>query len=528
MEPIKIFYSYAHNDKTLREELRKHLSSLRYRGVCRDWSDGEISAGDDWEAEIGGQLAEAEVILLLISADFLSSKYIRTVELQKAMQRHQARQAQVVPIMLRPCDYTGEVFSKLQGLPTGMKAITTWPNQDEAWTDVVKGLALLFDKFREEREGAAKSSGAVALTGQPPASAPIEAPSLAPHEIVSTAAQEENRALAETSTKAFQSLSELMSNAKINAFVAEQQGQLVTAEEALEVLVDYKNVHDMLHDLQFKCYNYIFQEARKVEDQIDWSLLVQPQKDLAEILQSLEEAANRRSMADEDFSWLDQLREAQGQLSAACDQLSLPPLKTARDVITTILQMRPTIFDTKLCAAARTLPLDDLQKALNAVRGKLSPACIDTEAGASFSAGVDALPQLSANLQALTTEHTRWQVIETRIWSIDALIDRDLGALQNGWPQVRDRFVKICNGNRAPWARSILEQAAKLDTLLSAPPSGDANEFRRWQTRVRQSYTSCSNDGGTRFYQVDLSLKRLCDQLRAVQQALVKMLQKLP
>jgi hypothetical protein len=108
------------------------------------------------------------------------------------------------------------------------------------------------------------------------------------------------------------------------------------------------------------------------------------------------------------------------------------------------------------------------------------------------------------------------------------LIDRDLGALQNGWPQVRDRFVKICNGNRAPWARSILEQAAKLDTLLSAPPSGDANEFRRWQTRVRQSYTSCSNDGGTRFYQVDLSLKRLCDQLRAVQQALVKMLQKLP
>jgi hypothetical protein len=115
--------------------------------------------------------------------------------------------------------------------------------------------------------------------------------------------QDDCRALAEPSTKVFQSLSELMINANFNAFVAEQQGQLVTAEEALEVLVDYKNVHDMLHDLQFKCYNYIFQEARKVEDQIDWSLLVQPQKDLAEILQSLEYAANRRSMADEDF-WL--------------------------------------------------------------------------------------------------------------------------------------------------------------------------------------------------------------------------------
>jgi hypothetical protein len=528
MEPIKIFYSYAHNDKTLREELRKHLSSLRYRGVCRDWYDGEIGAGDEWDAEIGGQLTEADVILLLISADFLSSRYIRAVELQKAMQRHQSGQARVVPIILRPCDYTGEVFSKLQGLPTGMKPVTTWANQDEAWTDVVRGLSLLFDRYREEREAVVKSPSPVVAPTAQPVSPSVEAQSLAPHEMVSTAAQEENRALAETSTKAFQSLSELMSNAKIKAFVAEQQDQLVAAEEALEILVDYKNVHDMLHDLQFKCYNYIYQEARKVEDEIDWSLLVQPQKDLAEIVQSLGEAANRRSMTDEDFSWLDQLREAQGQLSAACDQLALSPLKAARDLVTAILQMRPTIFDTKLCAAARTLPLEDLRKALWVVRDKLGPACLDTEAGASFSAGVNALPQLSANLQALTTEHTRWQVIETRIWSIDALIDRDLGALQNGWPQVRDRFVKICNGNRAPWALSILEQAARLDALLSAPPPGDAKEFRRWQTRVLQSYTSCSNEGGTRFYQVDLSLKRLCDQLRAVQLALVKILQKLP
>ena len=529
VEPIKIFYSYAHNDKTLREELGKHLSSFRSRGISQDWYDGEIPAGSEWDEEIKEKLGSADFILLLISADFLSSEYIRTVELERAMQRHQAKEARVIPIMLRPCDFTGEVFSKLQGLPNAMKAVTTWANQDEAWTDVARGLRLEFEEFRKERE----ARDAAALPAQDPgnlsAEAVISAESqpTAPRADGLSAAQEKNRALAETSTKAFQGLSELMANPKIRSFVAEQQGQLVAADQALQILVEDKNVHDMLHDLQFKCYNYILQEGRKLEDQIDWPLLVQPQKDLACISQLLEAAARQESMADEDFSWLEQLRAAQERLGVACDEFSLAPLKESRDVIKTILQMRPTIFDTKLCAAARTLPLEDLRKALCAIRAKLSAGSLESDAGASFSAGVDTLPELSANLQALTTEHTRWQVIETRLWSIDALIDRDLAELRNGWPQVRERLVKICDGNRAPWAISILEESWKLDALLKSPPSGEAKELRVWQMRVRYSYRSCSNDSGTRFYQVDLKLKRLCDQLRGVQAALVNILQKL-
>jgi hypothetical protein len=187
--------------------------------------------------------------------------------------------------------------------------------------------------------------------------------------------------------------------------------------------------------------------------------------------------------------------------------------------------MRPTIFDTKLCAAARTLPLDDLREALCAIRDKLNAGSLKSDAGTSFSAGVDVLPELSANLQALTTEHARWQVVATKLWSIDALIARDLTVLRNGWPQVLERLARICGGNSAPWALSILEEAKKLDDLLNVPPPGSAKELQRWQVRVRQSYTSCSNDGGTRFYQVDLSLKRLCDRLRELQEALVNILQ---
>jgi hypothetical protein len=521
MEPLKIFYSYAHEDRTLRAELGKHLANCRSQRICQDWSDGNILPGDEWDAEIKDKLRTSDVILLLISADFLNSDYIASVEIQEAMQRHQAAKARVIPIMLRDCDFSGSVFSKLQGLPTEMKPVTSWPNQDEAWTDVVRGLKAAFGKFRESANGA---QAAPAAAGEEKSSA---AEISKPNETLNRA-QEENRALAATSTEAFQGLSELMTNPKIKKFVADQADELMEADRALQVLVDFKNVHDRLHDLQFKCYNYLFQECRKVEDEIDWPLLDQPEKDLAMLTEALQEATQQPSLAEENFDWLEALREAGRQLNLACNDLSIAPLQEATRIIRTILEMRPTIFDTKLCAAARTLPLDELRVALGAVRDKISPALIQSDAGQRFSAGVDALPQLSTNLEALTTEHARWQVIATTFWSIDALIDQNLDALRNNWPKLRGRLETICAGNPARWASAILSSASKLDGFLAAPAPADTKELQRWQTRVRQTYTSCSNDGGTRFYQVDLSLKRLCDQLRAVHMALAGVLQELP
>jgi hypothetical protein len=459
--------------------------------------------------------------LLLISADFLDSKYINSVEIQEAMQRHEAAEARVIPIILRACDYSGSVFSKLQGLPTDMKPVASWPNQDEAWSDVVRGLKAVFGKFRNSTNGAEVAP----LGSIDEKSSPLGMSK--PNDGLNQA-QEENRALAATSTESFQGLSELMTNPKITEFVADKAPQLLEADRALQILVDYKNVHDRLHDLQFKCYNYLFQECRKVEDEISWPLLDKPEKDLATLTEALQEAAHRPSLAEEDFAWLETLREAGKQLSVACNELSIAPLQEATRIIRTILEIRPTIFDIKLCAAARTLPLAELRTALGAVLAKIGPVSLRSDAGKRFSAGVDALPQLSANLQALTTEHTRWQVIATSFWSIDALIDKNIDALSNNWPKLRERLEKICAGNPARWAVSILASANKLDVLLAAPSPAEAKELQRWQTRVRQTYTSCSNDSGTRFYRVDLSLKGFCDELRGVHMALANVLKELP
>src|ERR1700686_211738 len=105
--PVEVFYSYAHEDEALRAELEKHLSLLRRQGVISDWHDRHIAPGTDWAQAIDEHLERASVILLLVSADFLASDYCYGIEMQRALQRHQAHEAAVIPILLRPVDCYG-------------------------------------------------------------------------------------------------------------------------------------------------------------------------------------------------------------------------------------------------------------------------------------------------------------------------------------------------------------------------------------------------------------------------------------
>ena len=123
--------------------LRTHLSLLRRQGVLNDWTDREIRAGEDWKQSITTALEEADIIVLLVSADMIASDFCWSVEMKRAMQRHATGVATVVPIFLRSCDTTGAPFMTVQGLPKDAVPITTWTNQDQAWTDVAKGLRRL-------------------------------------------------------------------------------------------------------------------------------------------------------------------------------------------------------------------------------------------------------------------------------------------------------------------------------------------------------------------------------------------------
>ena len=171
--PVRLFYSYAHEDEKLRAELERHLKILQHRGLIQPWHDRAIVPGALWDAEIAQQLLEADLVLLLLSSYFMGSDYILGVELKTALRRAAEGSATVVPILLRPLDLDGLDSDDLpmapllqrQGLPRDLKAVTSWRQREEAWVNVSKGLRSTVADIQARRAAA----GVQPLAAVPPA-----------------------------------------------------------------------------------------------------------------------------------------------------------------------------------------------------------------------------------------------------------------------------------------------------------------------------------------------------------------------
>src|SRR2546421_8503432 len=152
---INVFLAYAHEDDLLREQLRKRLSLLRRLGLIHVWYDGDIGAGKEWQEAIKSHLDTAHLILLLISPDFIDSDYCYSVEMMRALERHDAKEARVIPIILRPVPWKNMPFGKLQVLPTEGKPVDSsqWHNHDEAFANIVEGIHKVIEELAPAQAG---------------------------------------------------------------------------------------------------------------------------------------------------------------------------------------------------------------------------------------------------------------------------------------------------------------------------------------------------------------------------------------
>ena len=134
------------------QELENHLAPLKLSGLISSWHDGCIAPGEEWEPQIKAKLEEAQIILLLISIDFINSSHCYDVELTKAIERHKAGDTCVIPVILRYCMWqqipVGDNMrlGKLQALPKDAKPISKWSDRDEAFTSIAEGL---FEKIQQ-------------------------------------------------------------------------------------------------------------------------------------------------------------------------------------------------------------------------------------------------------------------------------------------------------------------------------------------------------------------------------------------
>jgi hypothetical protein len=137
---LTIFISYSHVDEAFKNDLVKHLDPLRRLGLIETWHDRKIKPGEVWGNTISANLEKAQIILLLVSIDFINSEYCYDTELERALERNDAGKAKVIPIILRACMWQQTPFAKLQGLPKDGQAVALWPDRDAAFVNIAEGI----------------------------------------------------------------------------------------------------------------------------------------------------------------------------------------------------------------------------------------------------------------------------------------------------------------------------------------------------------------------------------------------------
>lgn len=145
----RVFFSYSHDDEEQRNQLEKHLALLKRQGLIEAWHDRRIVAGAHIDDAIDAELERADIVLLLVSASFIASDYCYSKEMGRALERHARGEAHVVPVIVKNCDWHGAPFGKLKAVPKDGKAITSWANPDDAYTDVAREVRALVERTSE-------------------------------------------------------------------------------------------------------------------------------------------------------------------------------------------------------------------------------------------------------------------------------------------------------------------------------------------------------------------------------------------
>ena len=144
---LNVFVSYSHIDEEAKDQLLKHLQPLRRSRLIETWTDRQIKGGENWDDKIGQALEEADIILLIISIDFINSDYCYGIEMERSMEKHADGTARVIPLIYRNCMWSQAPFAGIQALPKDAKPITSWESIDDAFVNVVEGIKMVAEEL---------------------------------------------------------------------------------------------------------------------------------------------------------------------------------------------------------------------------------------------------------------------------------------------------------------------------------------------------------------------------------------------
>jgi len=148
-KPLKLFISYSHIDENYLKNLEKHLITLKRRGIIEVWNDKKMTTGDILDNEIKTYLSSSDIIVFIVSVDFLNSWYCYEVELKETLARLKNVNIRVIPIIARACKWTDTELGKFLAATKDGKAIAKYDDSDEAWLEVVESIEKACSKLLE-------------------------------------------------------------------------------------------------------------------------------------------------------------------------------------------------------------------------------------------------------------------------------------------------------------------------------------------------------------------------------------------
>ncbi|MEZ4726976.1 MAG: CHAT domain-containing protein [Caldilineaceae bacterium] len=310
-------------------------------------------------------------------------------------------------------------------------------------------------------------------------------------------------------------LAGLMKSAIVRSLVTTYRADFRAASEQIDILSNYKDLHDLLHKLQYRCYSVIAQEAQRFpQDDLALDNLLNYEVTLQDIANALQQVAQRAGLAANEITWIRDVMQAQGLLHQALDEMDGEKLRRVVWLLRRVLALQPSHINHRLIGAARALRLTQIVLSLVAIRDALQQLKVDRARTNQFTTGVDALQQLDARLQALMVEHDQWQEVQRILGRIEDVMIHDLMELEFSWPDLRARVDALCQAHKGEWVDLFCQDRDQLDKAITTQnPVRVRSYFQRYRQRA-----------GNRFFQVDTQLKELCTELRKVGESLATIL----
>jgi len=318
-------------------------------------------------------------------------------------------------------------------------------------------------------------------------------------------------ATVDEAAKSLSALSMLMQKSpSVRQSVAEFQAEFRVAHEQVAQLGDYKDLHDLLHELQLQCFNRIVQcETRFPNDKLTFDELSDHLLTLEDIVEKLKQISSRSTMTNQNLKWIEEIPVIMIELRTAIENGDKTNMQNVIGGMKRILTKQPPRINAFLNSTARELRLHGMKEALLKIFNNLMSLNPAHEETASFRSGVDALVNLDTAVKNLVHNHDSWQELDSDLRLTDSQIDlylKSLESLKTEWQAIRDRANPLYTKNTEEWAKKIKQDSDNMDLALN---SNNPNEIQR-------AFQKYYNRVSIRFFLVDKELKELCGSLRQI------------